>query len=86
MSNVKVVIGSNFGDEGKGLMTDYFCAEAKKRNESCIVVLSNGGAQRGHTVVTPDGIRHVFHHFGSGTFAEAPTYFSEQYVGTIYTF
>lgn len=46
MPNVKVVIGSNFGDEGKGLMTDYFCAEAKKRNESCIVVLSNGGAQR----------------------------------------
>lgn len=62
MSNVKVVIGSNFGDEGKGLMTDYFCAEASKRNESCIVALCNGGAQRGHTVVTPDGIRHVFHH------------------------
>ena len=86
MSNVKVVIGSNFGDEGKGLMTDYFCAEAKKRNESCIVVLSKGGAQRGHTVVTPDGIRHVFHHFGSGTFVEAHTYFSEQYILNPMTF
>ena len=80
MSNVKVVIGSNFGDEGKGLMTDYFCAEASKRNESCIVALCNGGAQRGHTVVTPDGIRHVFHHFGSGTFARAATYFGEEYI------
>ena len=80
MPNVKVVIGSNFGDEGKGLMTDYFCAEASKRNESCIVALCNGGAQRGHTVVTPDGIRHVFHHFGSGTFARAATYFGEEYI------
>ena len=80
MPNVKVVIGSNFGDEGKGLMTDYFCAEASKRDESCIVALCNGGAQRGHTVVTPDGIRHVFHHFGSGTFARAATYFGEEYI------
>lgn len=80
MPNVKVVIGSNFGDEGKGLMADYFCAEANKRNESCIVALCNGGAQRGHTVVTPDGIRHVFHHFGSGTFARAATYFGEEYI------
>ena len=80
MPNVKVVIGSNFGDEGKGLMTDYFCDEASKRNESCIVALCNGGAQRGHTVVTPDGIRHVFHHFGSGTFARAATYFGEEYI------
>lgn len=80
MPNVKVVIGSNFGDEGKGLMTDYFCSEASKRDESCIVALCNGGAQRGHTVVTPDGIRHVFHHFGSGTFARAATYFGEEYI------
>ena len=80
MSNVKVVIGSNFGDEGKGLMTDYFCAEASNRNESCFVALCNGGAQRGHTVVTPDGIRHVFHHFSSGTFAGADTYFGEEYI------
>lgn len=80
MPNVKVVIGSNFGDEGKGLMTDYFCSEASKLDESCIVALCNGGAQRGHTVVTPDGIRHVFHHFGSGTFARAATYFGEEYI------
>lgn len=86
MSNVKVVIGANFGDEGKGLMTDYFCSEAIKRNESCIVVLSNGGAQRGHTVVTPDGIRHVFHHFGSGTLVGAATYLSEKYILNPMTF
>ena len=75
MKNIKIVIGSNFGDEGKGLMTDYF-----SRKSQCIVVCSNGGAQRGHTVVTPSGIRHVFHHFGSGTFNGASTYLAEDYI------
>ena len=28
MKNVKIVIGASFGDEGKGLMTDYFAGEA----------------------------------------------------------
>ena len=64
----------NFGDEGKGLMTDYFCHQSALRGKSSLVVLHNGGPQRGHTVVTPDGKRHVFHHFGSGTFAGVPTY------------
>lgn len=86
MSNVKVVIGANFGDEGKGLMTDYFCHQATSKNENCIVVLSNGGAQRGHTVTTPDGIRHVFHHFGSGTFAGADSYFCDKYILNPMTF
>ena len=80
MTNVKVVIGSNHGDEGKGLMADYFCNEAIKRKGECVVVCSNGGAQRGHTVTTPDGIRHVFHHFGSGTLVGADTYLSEDFI------
>lgn len=75
MKDIKIVVGSNWGDEGKGLMTDYF---SQKPNS--IVVCSNGGAQRGHTVTTPDGIRHVFHHFGSGTFNHASTYLSENFI------
>lgn len=86
MSKVKVVIGSNFGDEGKGLMTDYFCHQATSQNENCIVVLSNGGAQRGHTVITPEGLRHVFHHFGSGTFVGADSYYCDQYILNPMTF
>ena len=63
MKDIKIVIGANFGDEGKGLMTDYFSS-----NPNTIVVCSNGGAQRGHTVFeSTTGTRHVFHHFGSGT-------------------
>lgn len=80
VKNVKIVIGANFGDEGKGLMTNYFSRQAALRGESCLNVLHNGGAQRGHTVEYPDGRRHVFRHFGSGTFEGADTYFSEGFI------
>lgn len=80
MKTAKIVIGANFGDEGKGLMTDYFANEAKKQGKSCLVVCHNGGSQRGHTVVSPSGIRHVFHHFGSGSFEGADTYLSSEFI------
>lgn len=80
MTNVKVVIGANFGDEGKGLMTDYFSHQATARGEQCVVVLSNGGAQRGHTVTDINGTQHVFHHFGSGTLVGANTYCISDYI------
>ena len=67
------IIGSAFGDEGKGLLTDYFASKV----ENAIVVRFNGGAQAGHTVVTPEGKRHVFGHIGAGTFAGASTYLSK---------
>ena len=73
----EIVIGANFGDEGKGLVTDFLSA---KYNGNVFVVRHNGGAQAGHTVVVPDGRRHVFKHFGSGTFAEAKTILSRFYV------
>lgn len=71
----KVVIGANWGDEGKGMMTQYFSRQGKVLN-----ILFNGGPQRGHTVVSPQGVRHVFHHFGSGSFYGADTYFSEHFI------
>jgi adenylosuccinate synthase len=86
VANIKVVIGSNFGDEGKGLMTDYFCHQSTSKGESCIVVMSNGGAQRGHTVVDTDGTRHVFKHFGAGTLAGADTYCADDFILNPMTF
>lgn len=71
----RVVIGANFGDEGKGLVTDHLCASG-----AGMVVRFNGGAQAGHTVVTPEGERHVFHHIGSGTFCGVPTFLSQFFV------
>ncbi len=76
MKNIKVVIGANFGDEGKGLITDYLAYHANNG----IVVRFNGGAQAGHTVTSPDGERHVFGHFCSGAFAGLPGYLSEFFV------
>lgn len=70
---VHVVIGAGFGDEGKGLLTDFYVYNT----DNPIVVRFNGGSQCSHTVVTPDNKRHIFSHFGSGTFLGAPTYFSE---------
>jgi adenylosuccinate synthase len=73
----KAVIGANYGDEGKGLMTDYHVAPAGRDG---IVVRFNGGAQAGHTVTTPQGVRHVFSHIGSGALAGAATYLSRHFV------
>ena len=74
MQDIRIVIGANYGDEGKGLMTDYFAAQAVSEGKKALVIPANGGAQRGHTVTTPEGVRHVFHHFGSGTLAGADTW------------
>ncbi len=70
------VIGAAYGDEGKGLMTDRLVAETN----APMVVRTNGGAQAGHTVTTPDGRRHVFSHIGSGAFAGAATHLSRFFV------
>ncbi len=77
---IKAVIGASYGDEGKGLMTDYFCAAAQRAGKSCLTVLHNGGAQRGHTVVSENGFRHVFHHLSSGTFSCSDTYFADTFI------
>lgn len=76
MKKAYAVIGANFGDEGKGLMTDFFC----RTGDSVINIRSNGGAQAGHTVCTADGKRHVFSHIGSGSYSGADTYLSEYFI------
>ena len=48
---IKAVIGANYGDEGKGLVTNYFCKQFADNNQKCAVICTNGGAQRGHTVM-----------------------------------
>lgn len=70
---LQAVIGANYGDEGKGLVTDYLSSP------SSLVVRFNGGAQAGHTVVKPS-TRHVFHHFGSGTLSGADTFLSKFFI------
>lgn len=72
----RAVIGASFGDCGKGLTVDYLCGI----QGAGMVVRFNGGAQAGHSVVTPEGQRHVFSHFGSGTLAGIPTFLSQFFI------
>ena len=79
--SIDIVIGSNYGDEGKGITTDFLSSVAfSKKNMNPVVVRHNGGAQAGHTVQSPNGVRHVFHHFASGTLTAAVTYLSEFFI------
>lgn len=78
-----VVIGKNFGDEGKGRVTHIL----SERPGKSLVVRHNGGAQSGHTVVIspetdtdyklpPEAQREkrfIFHEVGSGSFCGADT-------------
>ncbi|MGI9503191.1 MAG: adenylosuccinate synthetase [Geminicoccaceae bacterium] len=73
------VIGANYGDEGKGLITDWLVSRQPKGSKT-VVARFNGGAQAGHTVQTPEGKRHVFHHFGSGTLLGADTFLAKHFV------
>ena len=72
MNDIKVIIGSNYGDEGKGVTTSYIC---NKCNKPVLNVLYNGGMQRGHTVRD-----FVFHCFGAGTFEGADTYYDRSFM------
>lgn len=74
MKHVYIVIGLGFGDEGKGLCTDYLCA--KHKPASTIVVRFNGGHQAGHNVVIGNR-QHVHSNFGSGTLRGYSSYFSK---------
>lgn len=74
MKEIKIVIGKNFGDEGKGAAVYRFC-----QGKNAIVVRHNGGAQAGHTV--EDGsFRFVFHQLGSGSSLGCPTYWSATFL------
>lgn len=72
----RIIVGANYGDEGKGRVTSEYVktAEGKVLN-----VLTNGGSQRGHTVLK-DGELRVCQHFGSGTVFGADNYFSSYFI------
>lgn len=77
MGKAAAVIGASYGDEGKGLLVDALVAPF---GANAIVARFNGGAQAGHTVMLPNGVRHVFHHWGAGALAGASTYLGPRFV------
>ena len=72
MKNAKIVIGLGFGDEGKGITTDFLCSQ----NPEAIGIRFSGGQQAAHTVML-NGKKHVHSSFASGALRGLPSYFSE---------
>lgn len=79
MPDVKFVIGANYGDEGKGLVSANLAAKSQQDNKKCLTILYNGGSQRGHTVEFGN-FRHVYHHFAAGSEFGSDTYFHQDFL------
>ncbi len=52
---VKAIVGANWGDEGKGKITDMLA------ETSDVVIRYQGGANAGHTIINDQG-RFALHH------------------------
>lgn len=76
MKKCKIIIGKNFGDEGKGKLTDFWAKKLTEDGERVLVIKNNGGAQAGHTV-EEGNFRFVFHQLGSGSYRGCPTFLGE---------
>ncbi|MCL1828893.1 MAG: adenylosuccinate synthase [Oscillospiraceae bacterium] len=80
---VKAIVGANWGDEGKGKITDMFAREAD------MVIRFQGGANAGHTIINdfgkfamhllPSGVfyPHVTNIIGNGVALNIPVFMSE---------
>ena len=58
---VKAIVGANWGDEGKGKITDLFA------EQSDVVIRFQGGANAGHTIICDYG-KFALHQLPSGVF------------------
>ena len=60
MSKIDVLIGLQFGDEGKGKIVDYLSQDYD------VIARFSGGDNAGHTIYTKDGKKIVLHLIPSG--------------------
>ena len=68
-----VLIGAQWGDEGKGKATDILGSQVQW------VVRYQGGNNAGHTVVLPDGMRCSAYRSPSGVITVCPALFPPWY-------
>ena len=80
---VKAIVGANWGDEGKGKITDMLAAE------SDVIIRFQGGANAGHTIINdygkfalhtlPSGVfyKHTMNIVGNGVALHIPTFINE---------
>ncbi|MGC5745030.1 adenylosuccinate synthetase [Chryseobacterium sp. NFX27] len=72
MKKAQIVIGLGFGDEGKGITTDFLA----QQNPESVVIRFSGGQQAAHTVMIEDK-KHIHSSFASGALRGLPSYFTE---------
>ena len=63
---IKAIVGANWGDEGKGKVTDVLAADAD------VVVRFQGGSNAGHTIINDKG-KFALHQLPSGIFSKNVT-------------
>ncbi len=63
---VRAIVGANWGDEGKGKITDVLAADAD------VVIRFQGGSNAGHTIINEHG-RFALHQLPSGVFYQHTT-------------
>ncbi len=80
---VKAIVGANWGDEGKGKITDMLAAQ------SDVIIRFQGGANAGHTIINdygkfalhtlPSGVfyKHTMNIVGNGVALHIPTFINE---------
>lgn len=77
-----VVIGANYGDEGKGTVVATLAKHSKGKT---LNILTNGGSQRAHSILTEQG-SFTFQHFGSGAPYGVDHYFGPHFIINPLTF
>ena len=80
---IRAIVGANWGDEGKGKITDMYAAD------SDLVVRFQGGANAGHTIINekgrfalhllPSGVcyEHIVNIIGNGVALNIPSFYNE---------
>lgn len=82
-----IVLGLQFGDEGKGAMVNRLCSPQSPLPSVDAVVRFNGGPQAAHNVQLNPGspnrnrlFTHTFSNFNSGSYFGIPTWFTKDFL------
>jgi adenylosuccinate synthase len=74
----KIVLGHAFGDEGKGVTTQWLCQRAINEGKKPLVIRFSGGPQAAHTI-SHGGVEHICSSFGSGVLLNVPTIYTSNF-------
>ena len=73
--NVQIVVGANYGDEGKGLVSGSLARKAYEKGEKCLTVFYNGTSQRAHTFK-----KQAFRSIAGGSLYGSDTFYHQRFV------